>query len=379
MSLDSNEFSLNIDRVGNLGQGVGSDESGNVYFVAGAVPGDRVRVLWRATPRPEKYRDAQLVEIERPSESRQASPCRYFPECGGCDWLNWQYSEQLKAKESIVSHTLSRIGLVPGERLPIIPSEQTLGYRTRIQVSRENGKLGFFRRNTRSVVDVETCAIARPELNEKLAGLRAEKTPEGARGREELFIDSAGQSHRRGIEMYGLDFAQIHEGQNLKLRARVAEWMALAGARNVVELYCGNGNLTFTYADRVEKVWAADSSKWSIEKANKEAAERELAHRVRFEVRQVGYTLRHRLPQDVSTSYDTLLLDPPRQGIGGDVLREWATNNLKNIVYVSCSPNTFAQDLTKIREMFDVRLVQAIDMFPQTRHVEVVGLLQRRC
>jgi 23S rRNA (uracil1939-C5)-methyltransferase len=372
--LQTQELSLQIDRVGSEGQGVGADSQGNVYFVAGSVPGDKVRVLYRPTPRPVKYRDAELVAIEAPSASRHPSACQYFPECGGCDWLNWDYAEQLKAKESIVTHSLSKLGWVPQVRLPIVPAEQVLGYRTRIQVSRDGDRLGFYRRGTRSVVNVDHCAIARPELNALMTELRQE--PNSGRAREELFIDTSGKAHRRSIDMYGLDFAQIHEAQNEKLRKMVADLIGQSQARTIIELFCGNGNLTFAYGERAEKIWAVDSSQRSIERANQAALAKGWERKAEFQVRNVGYALRHRLPAELSNSYDTLVLDPPRQGIG-DSLREWVSKNLKNIFYVSCSPITFAQDITHIRDLYSLKSLQTIDMFPQTRHVEVVGWLQR--
>jgi 23S rRNA (uracil1939-C5)-methyltransferase len=369
------ELQLEIDRVGNFGQGVGTDPEGNVYFVPGALPGDKVRVLYRKAPASDRYRDAQLVEVLRPAPGRTDSICPYFTECGGCDWLQWDYEEQLKAKEAMVTHTLARLGLEAKERLPIVRAEKVLGYRSRIQVSRDGDKVGFYRRNTREVVDVENCAIARPEINALLQQVRQDK--KSGRSREELFLDSSGKAHRRGIDLYGLDFAQIHQEQNEKLRTLVRQGVERAKSKTVIELFCGDGNLTFSYAPIVKRIYAVDSSKMSIEKARKAAIEARLPVSLEFDTKSVGYSLRHKLPQELQLAYDTLILDPPRQGIG-DALREWVSSNLKNILYVSCSPTSFAQDINKIRELFSLTSIQAIDMFPQTRHVEVVAWLERR-
>lgn len=367
------ELELEIDRVGTLGQGVGTAADGVVYFVPGTLPGERVRVKPHSFPG-KKYQDAHLLEVVRASENRVAPGCPAFPECGGCDWLHWKYESQLEWKDRTVQHVLARVGIQPRRVDPIVRAEQVLGYRTRIQVSRQGQSLGFYRRGTQSVVDAPECRVARPELNRLMGEIREEPVPAEFRRREELYVDVLGVARRRSIDMYGQDFAQIHAGQNEKLKAMVRAHVVSASARMVVELYCGSGNLTESYVDRVERVWAADSSRHSIDRARTVLP----SEWVQFHQGSVGRALRRRLPKDFEAACDTLIVDPPRQGIGED-FRDWVTPKLTNIVYVSCSPTSFSQDLCRIRDLFDLEHVQAIDMFPQTRHVELVAWLRRRC
>ena len=75
---------------------------------------------------------------------------------------------------------------------------------------------------------------------------------------------------------------------------------------------------------------------------------------------------------------ELLLLDPPRSGAGGKVMRRIGRAQPERIVYVSCSPATFAEDITHLKEFgYELKKVQPVDMFPQTYHVEVVALLER--
>src|SRR5699024_11994388 len=75
-------------------------------------------------------------------------------------------------------------------------------------------------------------------------------------------------------------------------------------------------------------------------------------------------------------SPDLLMLDPPRSGAGGKVMRRIGRLGTDRVVYVSCNPETFAADITWLRELgYELKTVQPVDLFPHTVHVEVVSLL----
>ena len=133
---------VRIERIGQRGQGVGADLTGNIYFVSGTLPGDVAIVEFKADAK--RYRDARLVELKVPSSARLVPQCKYFGECGGCDWLNWTYEEQLKAKQAMLIHVLERAGVGVENLLPIQGAAKQLGYRNRIQLRREGSKTGFY-------------------------------------------------------------------------------------------------------------------------------------------------------------------------------------------------------------------------------------------
>src|SRR5262249_31998698 len=145
------------------------------YFVPGAVPGDQVEI--RFEEETKKYRDAELVQVLTPSPDRVPPQCQYFGECGGCDFLHWEYSKQLTAKEGILKHALERAGWTPRTFKPMLPSPKVHGYRNRIQVRSEGGKVGFYRKRSHDIVDVEHCTVADPRINEALRSLRSQDVP----------------------------------------------------------------------------------------------------------------------------------------------------------------------------------------------------------
>jgi 23S rRNA (uracil1939-C5)-methyltransferase len=74
-----------------------------------------------------------------------------------------------------------------------------------------------------------------------------------------------------------------------------------------------------------------------------------------------------------------IVLDPPRDGCGGEVIEKAAATGPERIVYVSCNPTTQARDVGRFVECgYTLERLQPLDMFPQTAHIEVVALLTRR-
>jgi len=362
---------ISIERIGLEGQGVGYDVDKNIYFVPGGLPGDQVEVEYAENAR--RYRDARLLRVVTPSPQRKTPVCEYFKKCGGCDWMDWEYAEQIQAKEKIVRHLLEKNQLMPERLMPMIAAEQSLGYRNRIQVRYEQGRLGFLARGTNSIVDIKSCAVADDRLNAELPAWREKLAAQTEPMKIELAVDEAGKVGSWVNQPHGAGgFGQVHSGQNKKLQAIVAERVKASGAKSVLELYCGNGNLTFAALDPVQRWMGIDSSTEAIGAANRRCSDK-----AKFLCGFVSPGLLSRLPAQWKNNYDLLLLDPPRQGITD--LRPWIHDGVKTIIYISCSPLQFVKEVASLRNTFRVEEVQPIDMFPQTRHIELVATLTRVC
>jgi 23S rRNA (uracil1939-C5)-methyltransferase len=368
------EAELKVEFVGLMGQGVARDGEGNQYFVPGGIPGDRVRVSFEETEK--RYRDAVLEEVLEPSADRVEPACPKFTDCGGCDWMHWKYSAQLSAKQQILDHVLTRGQWMPEKVMPAKGAEKILGYRNRIQLHRDRTGVGFFKRKTHEIVDIDTCLVADPRLNEALKTLREETHSVETRSKVEVAVTEAGEIIRLDNQPHAAaGFAQVHEEQNQLLRKMVSAAIIESGAKSVLELYSGNGNLTHGYASQVEEVFCIDSSTAALEQA-RARFEASASPRIAFLERKIDSKLRRSLPRDFKERYDTLLLDPPRSGAEA-CIEPLIHPGLKTIVYVSCSPVAFTKDISCLKEHFRFDSVQLIDMFPQTRHIEFVAVFSR--
>jgi 23S rRNA (uracil1939-C5)-methyltransferase len=366
------ETDLKVDFVGLMGQGVARDDNGNQYFIPGALPGDFVRVGFLQTEK--RYRDAELLKVLTPSENRTAPACEKFEVCGGCDWMHWSYPAQVRAKQQILDHVLERGGWLPEKTLEAVKAETTLGYRNRIQLHLGFGQVGFYKRKSHQIVDIEQCPIAHPKINEALALLRKEEAS-GEKSKVELALLENGEVVRSDNQPNAVSgFTQVHDEQNEALRKLVAFEILSRGAESVLELFSGNGNLTRGYASSVKEVFCVDSSEPALAQArthfNPEGP------RMAFLHRHIDSKLSKGLPRDFKHRYDTLLLDPPRSGAEA-CIQPLIHEGLKTVVYVSCSPVAFTKDVQCLKENFRFDQVQIIDMFPHTRHVEFCAVFSR--
>jgi 23S rRNA (uracil1939-C5)-methyltransferase len=171
-------------------------------------------------------------------------------------------------------------------------------------------------------------------------------------------------------------FQQANRGANARLVAAALGLLAPDG-EDVLELFCGAGNFTAPLAARARSVAAVEVQGPALELARADLA---AAGNVRFfagdALALARAFARERGPG--ARRFGAVLLDPPREGARGlgPALRDL---DAPRAVYVSCDPATFARDLRGCVEAgYRVDAVQPVDLFPQTHHVEAVGLVVRR-
>lgn len=127
------QVEIDIDSIGFEGVAVGRID-GVVYFVAGALPGERVRA--RVLRSKKRFVEAEVTEIITPSPMRQQPPCKHFGTCGGCKWQHLAYSEQTLWKRQHVMDAFERIGHVDvGTYHPTIACDPWFGYRNKMEFS----------------------------------------------------------------------------------------------------------------------------------------------------------------------------------------------------------------------------------------------------
>lgn len=165
-----------IEKIVAGGLGLARLSDGQTLFVAGTLPGERVRA--RIVRRHKHYNEARLVEVVTPAVERREPPCPHFGACGGCDLQHADYAAQLRIKETILRELLERGGISEaGEVFPltVAASPQEFGYRQRIRLQvAPDGRPGFHRHHSHEVVTVRNCPLAAPIINEVVAGLERE-------------------------------------------------------------------------------------------------------------------------------------------------------------------------------------------------------------
>jgi 23S rRNA (uracil1939-C5)-methyltransferase len=430
------QLTLDVESLAYGGRGI-ARRNGYVVFVAGALPGDRVRA--EVTKSKRGYAEASALELVRESPDRLPPRCDHGGEpCPGAPWQSLPYEQQLAHKHSQVSDALTRLGGVEGFELEEIePAVEQWRYRNKLEYSfgERDGELvlGFHERGRWDrIVDAEDCQLAseannarRNELRDwaRTQGLPAYDRRAGTGVLRNLVIREgrrSGQLQSRLItspaeipqppvdlhtivegssggtdgptgaigrehleeELCGLRFRISHSAffqTNTEMAERLygfaADLAGLTGTERVFDLFCGIGTLGLSLAGRAGEVWGVEIVPEAIADAEENARLNgiENAH---FGAGDARKEIRPLLEE--AGRPDVVVVDPPRAGLSKKVVRRVIECEAPRIVYVSCNPTTLAPNASQLAEAgYRVRRVRPIDMFPQTPHIECVALLER--
>ena len=341
---------LDIHDVAFGGAGVGR-VNGKIVFVPLTVDGERIEA--ELIEHRSGFDRAQLKEIVLRSPHRVEAVCPYFGRCGGCDYQHISYDHQLELKRAQVKQLLERIGRISDvEVSPTLPCAHPYAFRNRITVHAKQGKIGFFEKNSRNVVDIEYCAIATSPVNEELKELRLKGLRDG--------------QHRT---LRGGGVPRTFTQTNEFIGRELTEYLAgVVTGEVLVDAYCGSGFFGHALADQFRNVIGLDWSEPAI------AAAREAANpNEEYICGDVTLFIESVLERNHP---DAVILDPSSVGVEERVTDALIAKPPNRLIYVSCNPATLARDLSRLKKRFRVTAIQPFDMFPQTAEIEAVAVLE---
>ncbi len=406
---------LAIGTIGAQGDGVAPGP----VFVPMTLPGEQVRA--RVTGE-----RGDLIEVLAPSFDRVAAPCRHFGDCGGCALQHWRGApylawkvEQIRlalARERIETEILAPFAARPGSRRRLaLHARQTP----------KGAQIGFKARRSWRLAPIEVCPIADPRLVAVFPALRRLAQPlfEQAKSAPTLRVtltdsgidvDITGVERRAGAlsadarsqvaeVAAAADFARVTlDGEMLYLaraptirigRASVAlpaggflqavaeaedamaacVGQALAGARQVADLYCGVGAFALRLAENAQ-VAAYDISAPAVAALRSAQGSAPGLKAISVEARDLAR--RPVLAAELKRT-EAAVIDPPRAG-AAEQHRELARSAVVRVAGVSCNPSTFARDARILTDAgFNLVRVLPVDQFLWSPHVELVGVFER--
>jgi tRNA/tmRNA/rRNA uracil-C5-methylase (TrmA/RlmC/RlmD family) len=355
------------------GAGVGRHQD-MVVFVPFVCPGEVVDV--KITEVKRHFARGVLAHLFESAPERRKPECRFFEECGGCQYQHLDYAAQLYWKHKQVADLFVRIGGFSGDLVkPLIPCPKPYAYRNRILVRSQWNRpaktlnLGYMRHDSGLVADIDTCAIAEPELNAALQEWRRNPPPKGG-------IKTTLRMEAVGWEVPNHSFFQNNFHVLPQLVQVVRDRLSDAISRHLIDAYCGVGFFALELAASVDSFLGVELDVHAIRAAKRN----QIARGIQNGEFVAGDTddLLPSLLQKLDPKQTTVLLDPPRVGCRPrslDVLRETQPSQ---ILYVSCHPATLARDLKLLcaEGRYELHQVQPVDMFPQTQHVECLADLR---
>jgi 23S rRNA (uracil1939-C5)-methyltransferase len=377
---------LTIEKLVYGGSGLARTDRG-VVFVPRTAPGDVVEA--ELVDQKSDYAVARLTSLVEPSPDRQTATCPNYATAGCCHWQHIRYTRQLEIKESILRETLQRTAhLSWGNPIPALSGPDT-HYRLRASFHVFRHKLGFIEDRSHTIVPVSECSALSPELNAFIPeGDQILRRPEMSDIREVHAIsgppvlaafgrECIGQGPSRVqvndwiFDLHPLAFFQTNRYLLGDFLQQVL--VQAAGARRVLDLFCGSAFFSVPLARQSGEVLGVEASRTAVKQARLNAKLNGVTNIKIFEG-----PVEEALRNSPDLHPDLIVMNPPRAGAGRDVARLVAGLGAHRIIYVSCNPSTFGRETPMLTEKgYSLRGITMVDQFPNTHHIEMVAVFEK--
>jgi len=412
------EITLKIDSLGAGGDGVATSPEGVLVFVPLALPGEKVVAALDGAR-------SCLKQIVEPSEQRIKPICSHFSQCGGCSLQHFRAEPYHEWKRQQLRLTLGARGLDCQVR-PLVVNEPGTRWRATLSATRTKKSvlLGYFRRASHDIIDIQQCPVLRREIVDALPALRKLVRPLLSRkniarlsvlvtkGGLDISIDDvkpveeadmrlqlvelcapirlarltvAGEmiieKDRATIAFDGLPaisppggFLQASQVMQDKMIKHVMGLLADLKRGKALDLYSGMGTFSLPLARRF-KLLAVEYDAAALAALQQAVGFSQGLKTI--ETLERDLTLMPLSASDLKV-YDVVLFDPPRSGARAQVT-ELAKSDVSRLIAISCSPASFARDARILIDGgYELKSLTPFDQFLYSTHVELVGEFVKR-
>jgi 23S rRNA (uracil1939-C5)-methyltransferase len=379
---------LTVTGIAAGGDGIGREASGQVVFVTGAGPGERIRAA--VTERRPDYLRASVTEVLDPSPDRVAAPCRHRAAgCGGCPWQIYVPRAQLRWKRDIVADCLRRLAGLRDVEVVAAGAVPPDAYRTTVRMAVDvDGRPAYHQRRDAGLVAVDSCLVVHPRLEELLRSSRFPGAREvvlrvsAATGEHTALVRPVRRSSGSRFirEEVGGRWWRVSAGAFFQSGPDAARLLletvaatvgdALGKGGSLIDAYAGVGVLGGVIAARhTAHLVAIESHRAAAADAQVNLADID-AEVVTAEVgrwERVG-----------GAAVDVAIADPARPGLGRPGVGALLRAHARRIVLVSCDPASLARDAQLLLAGgYRLAEVRVLDLNPHTSHVEAVARFDR--
>lgn len=389
-----------ITKLDNKGRGITYKED-LIMFVKNALPNEEVSVT--KVKDNKKYYEAESLEIKVKNPNRVEPKCPYYHECGGCNIMHMTSEFQKEFKINKVREILKKYADIDIS-IKYIESNKDLFYRNKITLKKVDGKMGFYDESTHNLCKIDKCLIANDTINIILSKIDFLKFQNGeitirvnyenkvlvsVYSRETVNIDYDNiPDNIEGVvvnnktiiknnyfyDMIGDMKFKVSFNSFFQINNYIAGFIFdilrknLKG-KNLLDLYCGVGTLGLSLKNQFKNIYGIEKIDNAIIDAKANAKNNGVSNAKFF----AGDT--SKILSKLNMKFDTVIVDPPRSGLNEQTRKQIMEIGAKTLCYISCDPMTLARDLSILKDMYEVKKVYALDMFPNTYHVESVFIL----
>lgn len=402
-------MSVKITELDNFGRGITKLDN-KICFVDKALPLEECEI--EIISEKKKFIEAKNIKTIQESKYRILPICPYYDICGGCHLMHYDRQSELIYKEEKVYDLMKKIGKLANVRIKDIAYGNELFYRNKITLHVEKNKLGLYTEKTHHIVEIDECLLASPIINDIIKRIKdyllKNKTDlkeitiktsslketmlvlKGSIDKENfikafsditsIYLNDKLIYGKNAIEekindltflIYPNSFFQVNYEMMHYMYNKVISFYKDNKNLTVLDLYCGTGTIGMLIANYCKKVIGVEVNEDAITSANK-CKEINAISNIEFYLGKVEDKI-----VDFS-KIDSIIVDPPRSGLDKNTIVNILKINPQSIIYISCDPATLARDLNSLKDNYNIKEIQPVDMFPNTYHVENVTILERK-
>lgn len=392
--IDENNEGLGVARINN-----------KVTFIPFAIKDEIVDI--KIVKENKKYDIGVIEKIINKSSNRKDLICPYYYNCGGCDIMHMNYDYQLKFKKEKVINNLKHISNIEIDDIDIIYDNE-YNYRNHIVLSINNKNIGFLKRNTNEVINIDKCLISNEMINDKIKEIRifinkynVNINKISIKAYDEVLINIESNDFNLIDEfvkyvpctslflndklVYGKNYVTISFDnykfevssksffqKNTTMAIKLYEYIKEnINYENILDLYCGVGSIGIYISDKAKRITGIEIIDDAIKNAEKNAIINNV-HNINFICGKVENNL------DNINNIDTIIVDPPRVGLNRKAIDNIIKINPQKIIYVSCNSTTLARDINYLKDRYKIENIKLFDLFPNTNHCESIAVLERK-
>ena len=392
---------VKIEKLDNFGRGI-TYLNNKICFVENAYPEEIVEI--EIVKENKKIIEAKTIKVITKSNNRVESKCPYSNICGGCNFSNLKYEEELIYKTEKVKDLISKYtGLTN-----IVEDTNYINeynYRNKIILHGKNNKLGLYEENTNNIVEINECLLVNNKINEIIKILKEENISieealiKTSNDEKEVLVSIKGKINNidklkdkctvliindelkttnssiiTNIGKYKFyesekSFFQINKDLTEKLYDEALKIVEKVKPNKLLDLYCGTGTIGIYVSEFSNEIIGIDYNKSNIEDANKNKELNNL-NNICFICDKVENQI------DNFKDIDMIIVDPPRKGLDQKTKEYLNIIKAKHLVYISCDLITFSRDINDLLKNYEVEYIKPFNMFPKTYHVENVAYLK---
>lgn len=394
---------IKIEKLDDFGRGICYIDN-KVTFVPNTIPNDLVEI--KITKEFKNYNEGKLINILIPSKKRIEPKCPYFSKCGGCVLQNMNYQDTLEYKKEKVINIFKKNKL---EINPIvIENANYYNYRNKISLKVIDKKIGYYEPKSHFIVEIDSCLVASNSINKTislikkmginngLVTIRCNKNDEiliiiESKDKLNIDVDSIKENIKLvGIVInnklfYGEDFLYENINEifykisydsffqvNPYIASKIFDIIKenINSNETVLDIYSGVGTLSLTAAKVAKKVIGIEIVENAVLNA---------IHNAKInKINNVDFLLNDatKAITKLNLSFDKVIVDPPRAGLTKIVIDIIKKIKPKEIIYVSCDPQTLVRDIKLLSELYTINKFYIADMFSFSYHVESICILK---